>query len=91
MCDSICLINMLAHDLSVHNKVNASDCNKTNGNASSFSYKSMFPTLTQLTLLKVNVYNEFTQYMLVWSWVKVGNILLYKKNIEASPLVYRKY
>ena len=51
-----------------------------------FSYKSMFPTLTHQILLKVNEYDEFTQYMLEGSWVKVGNIL--SKNIEKSPFVY---
>ena len=54
-----------------------------------FSYKSMFPTLTRQILQKVNVINICTHYMLVGSWVKVGNILSYEKqNNEASPFVY---
>ena len=43
------------------------------------SYKSIFPTLTQQILKTLNDYNIFTQYMLAGTWVKVGNILLYKK------------
>ena len=48
----------------------------------------MSPTLIQQILYKVNVYNVFTQYMCVESWVKMGNILLYEKLFEASPFVY---
>ena len=43
-------------------------------------FNVLFPTLTQQIVLKVNVYNDFTQYMLVGNWVNVKNLLLYKKD-----------
>ena len=45
----------------------------------------MFPTLSRQIFYKLNLHSDFTQYMLVGSWVKVENILLYE-NIEAPPI-----
>ena len=45
----------------------------------------MFPTLTLQILQKLNFCNVITQYILVGTWVKVGNILLFEKNNVASP------
>ena len=39
----------------------------------------MFPTLTQQMFKTVNFCYEFTQYIFVGSWIKVGHILLYEK------------
>ena len=56
MSHSICL---LAHHLSVQNRINTLESKKTNWDVSFSSYKSMFPTLPQQIREKVNVYNVF--------------------------------
>ena len=83
MFDSICLISMLAHNLSMKMHLLLPTVNRQLGMHQCFSYKSILPTLTQLILLKVNVYNIFTQYILVKRW----GTYLYTKNIEASSFV----
>ena len=45
-----------------------------------FLYESMFPTMTQQIYYMENVYNVFKQYMLVGSWITMGNTLSYEKH-----------
>ena len=73
----------------MHNAVNNSGCKQTNEKASFFRIKVFSPLHLDSTIpLKCErLYNEFTQYMIVGSWVKVCNLLLDEK-IEASTFVY---
>ena len=78
MSGAIWLFSMLAHALSVQNAVN-SLLLIDKGGCFIFCIK-VCSHLDPANPLKVNVYNVFTQYMLVGSWVKVGNILLFEKH-----------
>ena len=51
-----------------------------------FLYKSMLPTLTQLIILKVNIFN--VQYM--WEAGSRWAIYPFTRNNEESPLLYFK-
>ena len=65
---------MLVYDISVENAFSTYDCKWTNGDALFAPFKKHVPYL--------DVFNIFTQYILVGSWVKVGNILLYEKRLS---------
>ena len=87
MYGSISLISMLAHDLSCKMQLILPIVNRQTGNLHFiFAQKYVHHIGPANPLRDVNICNIFTQSMLVGSWVKVGNIPLYK-NIEASSFV----
>ena len=82
--DSVGLISMSAHYLSVQNAINPSHCKRTNGNASMFFEKNSVPHLDTASHFHMLCKFIIDVYLLK---NLVGNIFLYE-NREASPFVY---